>query len=219
MNAPPAPSRCRGTSSHRLDENQPFNMMRGTPYYRDAVYEQFSKAEYARRYAAIRAKMRAAKARLRHRAGRARATGASAAACCGSPAIGNGTRSACYVVVPLEGEPTLIYSMGGTHAEAVRRDHVGRALRRARQPRRAIRGRDGRSHQGAEARARPHRPARNRPAPQGLPAGQSVQRAARGRCPTPSSCSRTAGCTSFSRCTAPKSSTASAAPASSAKTR
>jgi hypothetical protein len=26
-----------------------------------------------------------------------------------------------YVVVPLEGEPTLIYSMGGTHAEAVRR--------------------------------------------------------------------------------------------------
>src|SRR5215475_3827280 len=27
----------------------------------------------------------------------------------------------CYVVVPLDGEPTLIYSMGGTHAEAVRR--------------------------------------------------------------------------------------------------
>ena len=25
---------------HRLDENQPFNMMRGTPYYRDAVHEQ-----------------------------------------------------------------------------------------------------------------------------------------------------------------------------------
>jgi Xaa-Pro dipeptidase len=27
----------------------------------------------------------------------------------------------CYVVVPLDGEPTMIYSMGGTHAEAVRR--------------------------------------------------------------------------------------------------
>ena len=26
-----------------------------------------------------------------------------------------------YVLVPLEGDPTLIYSMGGTHAEAVRR--------------------------------------------------------------------------------------------------
>src|SRR5438105_13349991 len=29
---------------------------------------------------------------------------------------------ACYVVVPLEGEPTLVYSMGGTHIEAVRRE-------------------------------------------------------------------------------------------------
>ena len=26
-----------------------------------------------------------------------------------------------YVLVPLEGEPTLVYSMGGTHIEAVRR--------------------------------------------------------------------------------------------------
>ena len=42
----------------QLDRNQPFNTMRGTPYYRDAVYEQFSKQEYARRYAALRAKMR-----------------------------------------------------------------------------------------------------------------------------------------------------------------
>ena len=37
----------------RLDEGPPFNTMRGTPYYRDAVYEQFSKAEYARRYEAL----------------------------------------------------------------------------------------------------------------------------------------------------------------------
>ena len=36
----------------RLDESQPFNLMRNTPYYRDAVYEQFSREEYARRYAA-----------------------------------------------------------------------------------------------------------------------------------------------------------------------
>jgi Xaa-Pro aminopeptidase len=27
----------------------------------------------------------------------------------------------CYVLVPLDGDPTMIYSMGGTHAEAVRR--------------------------------------------------------------------------------------------------
>jgi Xaa-Pro aminopeptidase len=104
----------------RLDENQPFNMMRGTPYYRDAVYEQFSKEEYARRYAAIRAKMRAAKL--------------DCVIVPGGPShwsFGGGMlwltghwewhALCCYVVVPLEGEPTLVYSMGGTHAEAVRR--------------------------------------------------------------------------------------------------
>jgi Xaa-Pro aminopeptidase len=104
----------------RLDQNQPFNTMRDTPYYRDAVYEQFSKQEYARRYAAIRAKMRAA--------------GLDCVIVPGGPShwsFGGGMlwltghwewhALCCYVVVPLDGEPTLIYSMGGTHAEAVRR--------------------------------------------------------------------------------------------------
>ena len=105
----------------RLDQNQPFNTMRGTPYYRDAVYEQFSKAEYARRYAAIRAKMRADKL--------------DCVVVPGGPShwsFGGGMlwltghwewhSLACYVLVPLEGEPTLVYSMGGTHCEAVRRE-------------------------------------------------------------------------------------------------
>jgi Xaa-Pro aminopeptidase len=104
----------------RLDENQPFNMMRGTPYYRDAVYEQFSQQEYARRYAAIRTKMRAANL--------------DCVIVPGGPShwsFGGGMlwltghwewhALCCYVVVPLEGDPTLVYSMGGTHAEAVRR--------------------------------------------------------------------------------------------------
>src|SRR3954449_9640828 len=105
----------------RLDENQPFNMMRGTPYYRDAVYEQFSREEYARRYAALRAKMRTANL--------------DCVIVPGGPShwsFGGGMlwltghwewhALACYVLVPLEGEPTLIYSMGGTHAESVRRE-------------------------------------------------------------------------------------------------
>jgi Xaa-Pro dipeptidase len=96
-------------------------MMRGTPYYRDAVYEQFSKEEYARRYAAIRAKMRAEKL--------------DCVIVPGGPShwsFGGGMlwltghwewhALCCYVLVPLTGEPTLIYSMGGTHAEAVRRE-------------------------------------------------------------------------------------------------
>lgn len=108
----------------RLDQNQPFNMMRNTPYFRDAVYEQFSKQEYARRYAALRAKMRAEKI--------------DCVIVPGGPShwsFGGGMlwltghwewhALCCYVVVPLEGEPTLVYSMGGTHCEAVRRETVG----------------------------------------------------------------------------------------------
>jgi len=44
-------------SCARLDQSLPFANMRDTPYYRDAVWEQFSKAEYDRRYRALRQKM------------------------------------------------------------------------------------------------------------------------------------------------------------------
>ena len=104
----------------KLDQALPFANMRGTPYYRDAVYEQFSEKEYARRYAALRDKMREHKL--------------DAVIAAGGPShwsFGAGMlwltghvewhALACYVLVPLDGEPTMIYSMGGTHAEAVRR--------------------------------------------------------------------------------------------------
>ena len=109
---------------YRLDENRPFNTMRGTPYYHDAVYEQFSPDEVARRYAALRDKMR------EHRL--------DVAIVPGGPShwsFGGGMLwltghwewhgIACYVVVPLEGEPTLVYGMGGTHTEAVRKETAG----------------------------------------------------------------------------------------------
>jgi len=105
----------------QLDQSSAFANMRGTPYYRDAVYEQFSAAEYARRYAALRAKMRADKL--------------DCVIAAGGPShwsFGGGMlwltghwewhALCCYVLVPLDGEPTMIYSMGGTHAEAVRRE-------------------------------------------------------------------------------------------------
>jgi Xaa-Pro dipeptidase len=104
----------------RLDQQLPFANMRDTPYYRDAVYEQFSPQEYARRFAALRTKMR------EHRL--------DCVIVPGGPShwsFGGGMlwltghwewhALASYVLVPLEGEPTMIYSMGGTHAEAVRR--------------------------------------------------------------------------------------------------
>jgi Xaa-Pro aminopeptidase len=104
----------------KLDQALPFANMRGTPYYHDAVWEQFSPQEYARRYAALRDKMREHKL--------------DCVIVPGGPShwsFGGGMlwltghwewhALASYVVVPLQGDPTLVYSMGGTHAEAVRK--------------------------------------------------------------------------------------------------
>src|ERR671931_1391755 len=106
---------------NRLDQNAPFSNMYDTPYYRDAVYDHFSKAEYQRRYAALREKMREHKL--------------DCVIVPGGPShwsFGGGMQwltghwewhaIASYLVVPLDGEPTLIFSMGGTHAEACRRE-------------------------------------------------------------------------------------------------
>jgi Xaa-Pro aminopeptidase len=105
---------------HKLDHGPSFGAMSGTPYFREAVYEQFSAAEYARRYKLFRDKMRDA--------------GIDVAIVPGGPShwsFGGGMlwltghwewhALAAYLVVPLEGDPTLVYAMGGTHAEAVRR--------------------------------------------------------------------------------------------------
>jgi Xaa-Pro dipeptidase len=105
----------------RLDQNVAFSNMYDTPYYRDAIYDHFSKAEYARRYAALRDKMREHKL--------------DCVIVPGGPShwsFGGGMQwltghcewhaIASYVVVPLHGEPTLVFSMGGTHAEACRRE-------------------------------------------------------------------------------------------------
>jgi Xaa-Pro aminopeptidase len=105
---------------HRLDQARPFANMAGTPYYRDAVYEQFSKEEYTRRYAALRAKMR------EHRLDCMIVPGGPSHWSFGAGMLWltghwEWHALAAYVLVPLEGEPTLVYSMGGTHAEAVRR--------------------------------------------------------------------------------------------------
>jgi Xaa-Pro aminopeptidase len=105
---------------NKLDQAIPFANMRGTPYYRDAVWEQFSDAEYARRYAALRGKMR------EHKLDCMIVPGGPSHWSYGGGMLwltGHWEWHAlcCYVLVPLHGEPTLIYSMGGTHAEAVRR--------------------------------------------------------------------------------------------------
>ena len=104
----------------KLDQALPFANMRNTPYYRDAIYEQFSKKEYDRRYAALRGKMR------EHKLDCLIVPGGPSHWSFGGGMLwltGHWEWHAlcCYVIVPLDGEPTMVYSMGGTHAEAVRR--------------------------------------------------------------------------------------------------
>jgi Xaa-Pro dipeptidase len=115
----------------QLDQGRLFNNMVDSPYFRDAVYEQFSDAEYQRRYAALRERMRA--------------RGLDCLIVPGGPnhwSFGGGMLwlsghwewhgIASYVVFPLEGEPTLVYSMGGTHLEATRRASYIRDVRHSR---------------------------------------------------------------------------------------
>src|SRR5262245_39729887 len=104
----------------KLDQSLPFANMRETPYYRDCIWDQFSKKEYDRRYTALRKKM------AEHKLDAIIAPGGPSHWSFGGAMLWltghwEWHALAAYVLVPLEGEPTLIYSMGGTHAEAVRR--------------------------------------------------------------------------------------------------
>lgn len=117
----------------KLDQALPFANMRGTPYYRDAVWEQFSEKEYARRYAALRDKMK------EHKLDCVIAAGGPSHWSFGAGVLWltghvEWHALASYVLVPRDGEPTMIYSMGGTHAEAVRR-HVSPAIKDVRHSR------------------------------------------------------------------------------------
>jgi Xaa-Pro aminopeptidase len=107
-----------------LDDRKKFVDIRGSPFYADAVYDNFSKAEYQRRYKLVRAF-------LEKESLDCLIVGGGPyhwSSCYGVGWLTGHTREwhsmAVYVVFPLDGEPTLVYSMGGTHIEAVRRSVV-----------------------------------------------------------------------------------------------
>ncbi len=105
----------------RLDSSANFADFRESPFYLDSRYDIFSPQEYGRRQQLVREFMRK--------------EGFDCLITGGGPShwsagYGMGwltghTREwhsmAVYLVFPREGEPTLVYSMGGTHIEAVRR--------------------------------------------------------------------------------------------------
>ncbi len=108
------------TVRRELDKSDNFEAICNSPWYTDAVYEKFSDAEFARRHAAAR--------KLMER------DGLDALILTGGPDIyshGSGVtwgaglideRAMCqYMVLPLKGEPTLIYPHYGCHIEAARK--------------------------------------------------------------------------------------------------
>lgn len=109
-----------------LDKVNNFEAICNSPWYSDAVYNKFSDEEFARRHAAARELM------VRD--------GLAAVIFTGGPDIyshGSGVawgagllddRAMCqYLILPLKGDPTLIYPHYGCHIESARRQASVRA--------------------------------------------------------------------------------------------
>ncbi len=105
---------------NQLDHDKTYENIQNTPWYRDAIYEKFSDAEFQRRHALVRQAMvqrgfdclivPGGQSNWSQGAGMTWLTGLI------------DTRSmAQYVVFPREGEALLVYGMGGSHAELMRR--------------------------------------------------------------------------------------------------
>lgn len=105
---------------YEIDSAENFSEVVNSPWYSDAEYPGFSRAEYDRRHLAAREAMTR--------------EGLEALILTGSPnnySLGGAVtwasgliddRAMCqYMVLPLSGDPTLFYAHGGCHAEAVRR--------------------------------------------------------------------------------------------------
>ena len=103
-----------------LDSSKHFTDLVDTPWYGDAVYDRFSDDEYARRHRVARELMAA--------------EGLDALLLTGSPNIysmGAGVTWGCgliddramcqYLLLPRDGEPTLVYPHPGCHIEAARK--------------------------------------------------------------------------------------------------
>ncbi len=104
-----------------LDNRRNFADLKGSPFYQDALYDDFSKQEYERRRNLVREFMRQETLDCLVIGGGPYHWSAGY----GVGWLTGHTREwhsmAVYVAFPLDGEPTLIYSMGGSHLEAVRR--------------------------------------------------------------------------------------------------
>lgn len=124
---------------YELDRSENFSDLFNSPWYSDAVYDSFSEAEFARRHALARELMSRDGFDALILTGSQNIYSLGSGVTWGSGLIDD--RGMCqYLVLPLEGEPTLVYPHPGCHIEAVRRmvsirdvrggqgGHYGRAI-------------------------------------------------------------------------------------------
>lgn len=105
---------------HELDKSANFTDIVNSPWYSDAVYERFSDAEYQRRHEAARRLMAEAGVDALLLTGSQNIYSMGAGVTWGSGLID--PRGMCqYLLLPMAGEPTLVYPHPGCHIEAARR--------------------------------------------------------------------------------------------------
>ena len=114
-----------------LDSSQNFANFVDSPYYEDAVYPKYSAPEYTRRYSLLRDYMRKNNLDCIVVCGGPNHW----SACYGMGWLTNHTREwhgiSNYLIVSADPnqEPTLVYSMGGSHIEATRRASATKDIR------------------------------------------------------------------------------------------
>jgi len=105
---------------YNLDKSENFKEICNSPWYTDAVYDKFSDAEFARRHALAREKMKRDGLDALILSGGSNTWSLGAGVTWASGLIEERAMLQ-YVILPREGEPTLIYPHPGCHIEAARK--------------------------------------------------------------------------------------------------
>lgn len=103
----------------RLDKGPFYHNICNTPWYNDAVYPRFSEAEFERRHNLIREAMARRGFDCLIVSG-GQSSWSQGGGLTWVSGLLDRRSLAQYVVFPLEGEPLLVYGMGGAHAELAR---------------------------------------------------------------------------------------------------
>ena len=103
----------------RLDKGNFYHHITNTPWYQDAVYPHFSEAEFERRHGLLREAMAERSLDCLIVPG-GQSTWSQGGALTWLSGLVDRRSMAQYIVFPREGEPLLVYAMGGAHTELAR---------------------------------------------------------------------------------------------------